>query len=103
MVRRPPRSMRNDTLSPYTTLFRSNKQCRHECDRGRPLAALCEALLAGEHPDHGDHLPDRMGDQLGLGTVEAVDLQVDGQLVAAAAAEVGVPAQRDHAALGEQL
>src|SRR3546814_10074074 len=81
MTRRPPRSTRTDTLFPYTTLFRShgtarsrpaNRHCRHECDRGRPSAALCEALLAGEHPDHGDHLPDRMGDQLGLGTVEAV-------------------------------
>src|SRR3546814_10019002 len=29
MLRRPPRSTRTDTLFPYTTLFRSSKECRH--------------------------------------------------------------------------
>src|SRR3546814_5019903 len=33
MIRRPPRSTRTDTLSPYTTLFRST-------DRGREIAAV---------------------------------------------------------------
>src|SRR3546814_4925874 len=28
MIRRPPRSTRTDTLFPYTTLFRSQKQAR---------------------------------------------------------------------------
>src|SRR3546814_11947520 len=28
MIRRPPRSTRTDTLFPYTTLFRSTRQCR---------------------------------------------------------------------------
>src|SRR3546814_2824087 len=29
MIRRPPRSTRNDTLCPYTTLFRSGVESRH--------------------------------------------------------------------------
>src|SRR3546814_11978313 len=29
MIRRPPRSTRTDTLFPYTTLFRSNRQGHH--------------------------------------------------------------------------
>src|SRR3546814_9077360 len=28
MIRRPPRSTRTDTLFPYTTLFRSRRQCQ---------------------------------------------------------------------------
>src|SRR3546814_13223126 len=32
MIRRPPRSTRTDTLSPYTTLFRSNRHVRREID-----------------------------------------------------------------------
>src|SRR3546814_18055184 len=28
MIRRPPRSTRTDTLFPYTTLFRSGRECR---------------------------------------------------------------------------
>src|SRR3546814_7129660 len=31
MIRRPPRSTRTDTLFPYTTLFRSNKNQCKEC------------------------------------------------------------------------
>src|SRR3546814_2955997 len=30
MIRRPPRSTRTDTLFPYTTLFRSQIEMRHE-------------------------------------------------------------------------
>src|SRR3546814_18817432 len=29
MIRRPPRSKRTDTLFPYTTLFRSARECQH--------------------------------------------------------------------------
>src|SRR3546814_9278080 len=29
MIRRPPRSTRTDTLFPYTTLFRSDRECPH--------------------------------------------------------------------------
>src|SRR3546814_17958862 len=36
MLRRPPRSTRTDTLFPYTTLFRSCRQCpRHQPGRRR--------------------------------------------------------------------
>src|SRR3546814_8985488 len=31
MIRRPPRSTRTDTLFPYTTLFRSFRQCPCSC------------------------------------------------------------------------
>src|SRR3546814_6517855 len=31
MIRRPPRSTRTDTLFPYTTLFRSDRQHREVC------------------------------------------------------------------------
>src|SRR3546814_9000096 len=34
MIRRPPRSTRTDTLFPYTTLFRSGRQGRLECELG---------------------------------------------------------------------
>src|SRR3546814_5032633 len=33
MIRRPPRSTRTDTLFPYTTLFRSERECRGEIGR----------------------------------------------------------------------
>src|SRR3546814_3326494 len=37
MIRRPPRSTRTDTLFPYTTLFRSDRQDQdHPGDRRRP-------------------------------------------------------------------
>src|SRR3546814_4266949 len=36
MIRRPPRSTRNDTLFPYTTLFRSERPLvKHHRSRGR--------------------------------------------------------------------
>src|SRR3546814_7561104 len=37
MIRRPPRSTRTDTLFPYTTLFRSYRQCRRSA-RGHGIA-----------------------------------------------------------------
>src|SRR3546814_10770264 len=39
MIRRPPRSTRTDTLFPYTTLFRSERE------RPRPHDALCNRVL----------------------------------------------------------
>src|SRR3546814_1506858 len=39
MIRRPPRSTRTDTLFPYTTLFRSERE------RPRPHNALCNRVL----------------------------------------------------------
>src|SRR3546814_9412533 len=44
MRRRPPRSTRTDTLSPYTTLFRSDDpgaHCLADLDRGQADAASC--------------------------------------------------------------
>src|SRR3546814_18508028 len=47
MIRRPPRSTRNDTLFPYTTLFRSG---RRGCDaRLQLLAPFVERLDASGH------------------------------------------------------
>src|SRR3546814_6817328 len=49
MVRRPPRSTRTDTLFPYTTLFRSQRdvapRCRLEVER--------DALLVAVAPEEG--------------------------------------------------
>src|SRR3546814_12988261 len=38
MIRRPPRSTRTDTLSPYTTLFRSREMMAEPCRRLAKLA-----------------------------------------------------------------
>src|SRR3546814_16705614 len=52
MIRRPPRSTRTDTLIPYTTLFRSRRNCRISADdghdRSRPLCA-CGDLSQKDH------------------------------------------------------
>src|SRR3546814_6115038 len=66
MTRRPPRSTRTDTLFPYTTLFRSNRQPdrllggpthapdRHPARAGRHPRAD-PALLPGREPDPDQH------------------------------------------------
>src|SRR3546814_19372138 len=44
MIRRPPRSTRTDTLFPYTTLFRSNRERRNMAEHPRPkglASAVC--------------------------------------------------------------
>src|SRR3546814_5341537 len=47
MNRRPPRSIRTDTLVPYTTLFRSWEECRDLYrDRERPILFL-DAFIDG--------------------------------------------------------
>src|SRR3546814_4332800 len=48
MIRRPPRPTRTDTLFPYTTLFRSDRQ-RQQCDgseRHQPPAMRLDARRA---------------------------------------------------------
>src|SRR3546814_16833545 len=47
MIRRPPRSTRTDTLFPYTTLFRSDDDCRGD---GPALLVkeLEESMLVGD-------------------------------------------------------
>src|SRR3546814_15112243 len=49
MIRRPPRSTRTDTLSPYTTLFRSQPVLRLLLVRVAP-SAICH--VDGRHPQH---------------------------------------------------
>src|SRR3546814_6600374 len=46
MIRRPPRSTRTDTLLPYTTLFRSSRQCAGLPPRRWPCAGAvaCASL-----------------------------------------------------------
>src|SRR3546814_7531490 len=44
LIRRPPRSKRNDTLFPYTTLFRSQHRQHYRHPQG--CRASCEALLS---------------------------------------------------------
>src|SRR3546814_2073092 len=41
MIRRPPRSTRTDTLFPYTTLFRSEKESNQLACRARHYRACC--------------------------------------------------------------
>src|SRR3712207_7075345 len=70
MIRRPPRS----TLFPYTTLFRSDVDDRHQCDRrrqnrspGRPARVMRGALgaasrqtcRAGRSEEHTSELQSR--------------------------------------------
>src|SRR3546814_5693555 len=61
MIRRPPRSTRTDTLFPYTTLFRSDRQ--HI--RAVVLSRLTRFLCWEDHSDIGliDHLPPRQADR----------------------------------------
>src|SRR3546814_6228312 len=43
MIRRPPRPTRNDTLFPYTTLFRSTSKAQHSFRGNSGPAPLCAA------------------------------------------------------------
>src|SRR3546814_6425104 len=51
MLRRPPRSTRTDTLFPYTTLFRSNRNARElveEREHGLPYRAADQFEIDGD-------------------------------------------------------
>src|SRR3546814_1003782 len=48
MIRRPPRSTRADTLFPYTTLFRSDRDGRP----GRTTRRTPDIPIAGRQPHH---------------------------------------------------
>src|SRR3546814_20908534 len=48
MIRRPPRSTRTDTLFPYTTLFRSERQERGRAQYLSASAAVLSTLCAGD-------------------------------------------------------
>src|SRR3546814_8897699 len=57
MIRRPPRSTRTDTLFPYTTLFRSERNCGadgHYCDIENHIIASGRFSCPG-----GEHRADR--------------------------------------------
>src|SRR3546814_7422665 len=47
MMRRPPRSTRTDTLFPYTTLFRSERQCIDLRTRGAAGGSCVRPLRCG--------------------------------------------------------
>src|SRR3546814_21072407 len=50
MIRRPPRSSRPDTLCPYTTLFRSNRQRRDLADENASVILLDRTDVHGKSP-----------------------------------------------------
>src|SRR3546814_8878402 len=70
MIRRPPRSTRNDTLFPYTTLFRSFDQVFAGIENEQYMLATQIADLARDYivglnrqSHHGGH---RRSDQIGI-------------------------------------
>src|SRR3546814_966297 len=65
MIRRPPRSTRTDTLSPYTTLFRSAR-----VGSARPGPADC---LAYKSARPGTGRVDRIADAMAVGIVPGDD------------------------------
>src|SRR3546814_8460391 len=91
MIRRPPRSTRTDTLLPYTTLFRSDRElARAEGESQAPPLARAERHAA-ETLEREQRLGDR---RLG-----AADIELD-DLVARAVADVGDVDGDDHLAVG---
>src|SRR3546814_17950854 len=90
MIRRPPRSTRTDTLLPYTTLFRSDRElARAEGESQAPPLARAERHAA-ETLEREQRLGDR---RLG-----AADIELD-DLVARAVADVGDVDGDDHLAV----
>src|SRR3546814_19776693 len=57
MIRRPPRSTRTDTLFPYTTLFRSEKNTGWPCwGARRPVTSSRDLAGRTEGNNHGFYL-----------------------------------------------
>src|SRR3546814_6120372 len=79
MMRRPPRSTRTDTLFPYTTLFRSGRECVAEVLQ----VAVDEVQLVGgelteqARQDRGDLVERDQGDRVGVGREDLADLRVE--------------------------
>src|SRR3546814_15423139 len=70
MIRRPPRSTRNDKLFPYTTLFRSGVRPRVQGRAGRRgrrggNSGGMAAAGGGEVPERGGDGEDQVAGQLG--------------------------------------
>src|SRR3546814_8227675 len=55
MIRRPPKSTRTYTLFPYTTLFRSCRNCE------RPWARTSPSIVRGPHAAPSGHAPASRG------------------------------------------
>src|SRR3546814_10116085 len=56
MIRRPPRTTRNDTLFPYTTLFRSGDAEGLVAGLDGPLGVVVDEVVAAAHVELEDHL-----------------------------------------------
>src|SRR3546814_12322791 len=64
MIRRPPRSTRNDTLFPYTTLFRSHQVRLHGADSGIGTdrrAGVGDTLARAQMADAGSDIEHHAG------------------------------------------
>src|SRR3546814_1353511 len=58
MLRRPPRATRTDTLLPYTTLFRSDREQRERHgEEDDPVRAVAVALVARDADDDREDRP----------------------------------------------
>src|SRR3546814_19345522 len=68
MLRRPPRSTRTDTLFPYTTLFRSDRDRRHQL--------FLDDRLAPETRQRGVDIIDQNG-EIGNGDAVVADMRRD--------------------------
>src|SRR3546814_10438329 len=54
MIRRPPRSTRTDTLFPYTTLFRSQRERQEHLPAQTHQLVVAVARHGGAHPDEDE-------------------------------------------------
>src|SRR3546814_14617157 len=86
MIRRPPRSTRTDTLFPYTTLFRSFHQGRHQVDDGDFHAAQAQPIR-GLEPEQAAADDDRIaarirGREHGIDIVHVAERDDAGQVLA---------------------
>src|SRR3546814_14802626 len=78
MIRRPPRSTRTDTLFPYSTLFRSEREDEHALEAGE---AVRHPFPPRRENDFGVALGAKgvaLDQQLGANLPEIVDFAVEG-------------------------
>src|SRR3546814_11193427 len=78
MIRRPPRSTRTDTLFPYSTLFRSEREDEHALEAGE---AVRPPFPPRRENDFGVALGAKgvaLDQQLGANLPEIVDFAVEG-------------------------
>src|SRR3546814_14762133 len=65
MIRRPPRSTRTDTLFPYTTLFRSRKQCKDSRPKPDVNSVIAPHIDRATYPTRGRRTGRRRNNDLG--------------------------------------